>query len=85
MNTRNTKTKLLISLSFLTAVLGGCSNSAREVNYPVRPAELKDCKIYRLTNDEGGVITVARCPNSTTTTTMNHKGTPTAVVVDGVE
>lgn len=85
---RNHKTKqaLIIGASLLTAVLGGCSNSATEVNYPVRPPELQDCKIYRLTNDSGGYITIARCPNSTTTTTYQKGKTTTAtIVVDGVE
>ena len=77
--------RLLLTL-ILTTLIGGCSNSASEEYYPIKPPELKDCKIYRLNNDNGARITIARCPNSTTTTNyQSGKTTASVVVVDGVE
>ena len=36
------------------------------------PPELKDCKIYQITNDSGAIIYITRCPNSDTTTSYNY-------------
>lgn len=77
---------LIGGASMLTVGVLGCSNSATEVNYPVRPPEMEDCKIYRLTNDAGEEVTVARCQNSTTTTnSRSGRRAVAAIVVDGVE
>ena len=86
MKTATMVAALIGGASVLTAMLGGCSNSATEVNYPVRPPEMEDCKIYRLTNDAGEEVTVARCQNSTTTTnSRSGRRAVAAIVVDGVE
>ena len=76
--------KILSKLAPLIGImymLVGCSNSATEVNYPVMPPELKDCKIYKLSNEEGGFITIARCLNSTTTTNYKNGKTTAATIV----
>ncbi len=67
----------------LSVVLAGCSNSYTEVQFPAMPAELKDCKVFRLTNEKGAMINVVRCPNSITTT--NRGKPPTTVVIDNDE
>jgi hypothetical protein len=68
----------------LAALLAGCSNGYKEKTFPVKPGELADCRFFELTNDTGGIVTVARCPNSATTT--NYKSgnaTRTTVIIDG--
>lgn len=70
----------------IAAIIGlsGCSNGYSEKNFPVVPDELKDCRFFALTNDSGAHITVARCPNSATTTTYKSgKTTKATVVIDG--
>lgn len=70
-------------LSFLIALLSGCENSYEEANFPARPPELQDCKIYYLENEGGNTITVVRCPNSDTSTTYRQgKTVRTTVVID---
>jgi hypothetical protein len=66
-------------------VLAGCTPSAKVKDYPVLPEELKDCKFFRITDGEGSNITVARCPNSTTTVRKNDKSGTTSVIIDGKE
>lgn len=70
-----------------TLLLIGCSPRATTINFPVIPPELADCKFFSLYEGElGANITVARCPNSTTSTTYNSgKKSKTTVVIDGVE
>lgn len=70
-------------LSFLIALLSGCEASYKEANFPARPPELQDCKIYYLEDEDVNQITVVRCPNSDTSTTYKHgKATRTTVVID---
>lgn len=70
----------------IALVLVGCTPSSKDVsrNY-APPEELKDCSFHRLGNDNGGYITVVRCPNSSTTTKTSGKNARTTVVIDGVE
>ncbi len=76
--------KMMIAVALMGA-LAGCQNSSREIYFSAMPADFKDCKIVRVTNDEGTHITLARCPNSTTTATVpNGKTTLTTITVDGV-
>lgn len=78
--------KRLILATVLSAGLAGCSNSASELHFSALPPELKDCKIFAVNNDSGSHIKVARCPNSTTTTTYSQgKRRASVIVVDGVE
>lgn len=80
-----------IVLSLVVFVLAGCSPSAEEVAFPIVPEGLKDCTFYHMS--AGGIdreITVARCPNSTTSTNYieregKHEVTKTAILIDGVE
>lgn len=75
------KTLLIVAL----LALAGCNNEFKDANFPARPEELKDCKIVELYNTQGERLTVARCPNSTTSTQFKRgKGRGTAIVVDGV-
>ena len=67
----------------LVMLLAGCTPSAKELNFPVMPEELADCKVFRLSNSSGNIITVARCPNSVTTTKSGKA--PAVIVIDGVE
>lgn len=77
---------LIGAASVLTVGLAGCSNSASEMRFSAMPPELKDCKIFAVSNDSGSHIKVARCPNSTTTTTYSQgKSQASVIVVDGVE
>lgn len=78
--------KLVVSL--IAMVLVGCSPpSSTEQHYGALPEEFKDCKIFRVSNENGtDRIILARCPNSTTSTTYSEgKSKATTVVVDGVE
>jgi hypothetical protein len=77
------QTNIIIALCIM--FLAGCTPSANEKVWPVMPEELKDCKFYRLGDGEGNTISVARCPNSSTTVKMNNKQGTTTVVIDGVE
>jgi hypothetical protein len=77
--------KQIVLFSMLALVLAGCSPSAEVKDYPVLPEALKDCKFFRLTDANGSAITVARCPNSTTTTRYEDKAHTTTVIIDGKE
>ena len=78
------KLSIVVSISI---VLAGCSPAANQLTFPIVPPELADCKFYHLrSGDLGAGITVARCPNSTTTTQYKSgKTTKNVIVVDGVE
>ena len=66
----------------LAVLTTGCQPSVETANYPL-PAELQDCKLFKL-SDGIHSITVVRCPNSTTSTTYREgKSDRTSVVVDG--
>lgn len=67
------------------ALLAGCEPGAKQINFPVVPDELKDCKFFEVTDTNNFRITVARCPNSSTTVQMNNKARTTSVIVDGKE
>jgi hypothetical protein len=67
------------------ALLAGCQPYAEVRNYPVIPDELKDCKFFYLVDKNGSAITVARCPNSSTTVQMNNKARTKSVIIDGKE
>ena len=69
----------------IALLLSACEPGGKTVDFPVRPEEFKDCKFAYLTNSQGTGITVARCPNSTTTTLQSDKAKTTTVVNDGVE
>lgn len=77
------KMKYIVILSLLALV--GCKPDAEERVYSVLPQELTDCRFFRLTDEFSNAITVARCPNSSTTVKMHNKQSTTSVVVDGVE
>lgn len=78
--------KKLIGILFAAGIISGCTNSAKEVFFPVLPQELKDCKVFYLTKESGSAITVMRCPNATTSTSYTSGKTKvTTIVVDGVE
>ena len=77
--------KQLILVFGLLMALTGCGPSAETREYPILPDALKDCKFFRLTDGNGSSITVARCPNSTTTTRQSDKAGTTSVIIDGKE
>ena len=67
----------------LALLATGCERSIEVADYPL-PQELSDCKLFRLSDGHGSDITVARCPNSTTSTTFRQgKHDESAIVVDG--
>jgi hypothetical protein len=75
--------KYVLILSLM--LLAGCEPSATEKIWPVMPAELQDCKFYKLKDAEGNALNVARCPLSTTTVKTQAKNPVTTITVDGVE
>lgn len=76
--------KRLIAIAAL-AFVAGCAPSSSKITFPVVPDELHDCTFHEI-SDGMTRIKVARCPNSTTSTTYQQgKTTSTAVVIDGVE
>ena len=78
------KSRLAIFVA-IACLLSACDPSAKQVTFPVLPDELKDCTFHYISGGLNG-ITVARCPNSTTSTTYRSgKTTRTTVVIDGVE
>jgi hypothetical protein len=77
--------KQLILVFGVLLALTGCGPSAEHKEFPILPDVLKDCKFYRLTDGNGASITVARCPNSTTTTRQSDKAGTTSVIIDGKE
>ena len=67
-------------------LISGCEPSARYASFPVKPPEFKDCTFAQLIGEDGISITVARCPNSTTSVTkMEGKVKKTTIVIDGDE
>ena len=76
--------KIMLALC-VGVLLTGCKPSAEVKNYSVLPDELKDCKFFRLMDENGSTITVARCPNSTTTVRQSDKANTTSVIIDGKE
>lgn len=67
----------------LALLATGCERSVSVADYPL-PPELSDCNLFKLADGNGSEITVARCPNSTTSTTFREgKHNESAIVVDG--
>jgi hypothetical protein len=75
--------KYVLILSLM--VLAGCEPSATEKVWPVMPAGLQECKFYRLADEHGQVLNVARCPLSTTTVKTHAKTPVTTIIIDGME
>jgi hypothetical protein len=74
-------TVLTLGLAVLAA---GCEPSVSTPHFPL-PPELQDCNLFDL-SDGNTSITIARCPNSTTSTTyQSGKTRRTSVVVDDGE
>ena len=77
------RTTIILCAMFL---LGGCSDASKELKFAAMPKELADCKVFRVTNANGEGMTVARCPNSTATTSVQSgKTQAVSIVVDGIE
>ncbi len=77
--------KVLLAIAIMAA-LSGCSDTARPLYFPAMPREFKDCNIVVVTNSEGAHVTLARCPNSTTSATVpSGKTQVTTMTIDGVE
>lgn len=75
----------VIGLS-IAAVVTGCTDKYSEAQYPVLPAELKDCKFFNIENSGGGHMKIARCPNSMTSITHPQgKSHESTVTIDGIE
>lgn len=70
---------VIIALSLLFA---SCGKETREIsgNYSI-PKGLSDCEFYSMKNDMN-IITVVRCPNSSTSTTTSGKYSQTSVVIE---
>lgn len=82
------KNKIIIFIYFIFISITFCSCEPyyKELKFGVLPDELKDCKTFYLSSEDGNTITVMRCPNSTTSSTYRvGKHTATTVVIDGVE
>ena len=74
---------IILALALCLSACG--SNTTTEVTggYAL-PKGLQDCAFYRLQSATELNVTVARCPNSVTTTVQQDKAQTTSVVVDGV-
>ena len=56
-------------------------STATQMNFPVLPEEMKDCKIYKIfSGEENRQLIVVRCPESTTSTTYRSGKTQKTVV-----
>ena len=71
----------LILLCVLLAITG-CTPSANQLDFPVLPDGLKDCKFFYLRDGSGNHITVARCPNSTTSVVSGSKNKRTSITAE---
>jgi len=72
----------LILLCVLLAITG-CTPSATQLDFPVLPDGLKGCKFFYLRDGSGtSVITVARCPNSTTSVESGGKYKRTSITAE---
>lgn len=79
----NKKIKIMMLVAIAT-LLSGCEKEAKETTSKYTlPEGLEDCKIFKLRNDDGGVIVVTRCPlSSTTTAYTSGKSTESSTVID---
>ena len=75
--------KKLILLCSLLAITG-CTPSVSQLDFPVLPDGLKDCKFFYLRNGSGTSITVARCPNSSTSVISGGKTKYKSILIDEV-
>ena len=73
--------KLILLCVLLTMV--GCTPSASQLDFPVLPEGLKDCKFFYLRDGSGTNITVARCPNSATSVVSGSKSKRTSITTEG--
>lgn len=73
------KTMILL-LSF---ILAGCTvgYSDQSDEYTNLPPELKNCKIYKITSSNGGILYVTKCPHADTTTEDGGKNSQAASIV----
>ena len=77
---------LIILIAAVVVAIAACENSSTELAFPVMPKEMADCKIFRIYNTQGQGITIARCPNSTTTSNYTSgKSSKSTIIVDGIE
>ena len=68
---------IIIALLLLT----GCSNSYKELSFPVLPDGLKDCQFFLITNTSGYQLQVIRCPGSSVSTTYKTGKSTQSVLV----
>jgi hypothetical protein len=71
----------LILLCVLLAITG-CTPNASQLDFPVLPDELKDCKFFYLRDGGGTNITVARCPNSATSVLSSGKYKHQSIIIE---
>ena len=72
-----------LGVSVFLCLLVGCDASYKEINYPILPEELRDCKFYSIDNGDGYYMKVVRCPHSDTSTSYREgKVDRTAVVIE---
>ena len=71
----------LILLCVLLAITG-CTPSVSQLDFSVLPDELKGCKFFYLRDGSGTNITVARCPNSTTSVVSGGKYKRTSITAE---
>lgn len=79
------------AVTVMLLALAGCDRipaSSKEDNQFVMPDGLKDCKVFRLTSaytsgsGAENLLTVVRCPNSTTTSRTGEKNAQTVTTVE---
>ena len=69
---------------FAAILLSACTKETTEISGKFQiPEDLKDCKFYQMSNEQG-FITVVRCPNSQTASKTSTKNSKAVIVIDGV-
>lgn len=70
---------LIVMVALLSACSGGVTPSVGINEALQKSTELNDCKAHKISTADGGIYTVIRCPNSSTTTKNGKANTVTVV------
>lgn len=74
------------SIIAMAVLMSGCEKGSNVSKFQdALPEGMKDCKVYNLYDGDGGRITIARCPNSTTSVESSGKGGMASIVTEAPE
>ena len=80
------KTQMKLLPFAMIVLLSACDAETYDVsNKYAIPPQFSDCMFADMRSTDGSVITVVRCPNSSTSTIRGGKAHETAIVIDGVQ